>query len=46
MDVLRVREGGEVGGAGVRIVAKELGDFADAVGAVVEEEEGVVIFWG
>ena len=34
---------GEVGLGGAVDVAEELGDFADAVGAVVEEEEGVVV---
>ena len=39
-DVFRVGEGGF--GTAVD-VAEELGDFSDAVGAVVEEEEGVVV---
>ena len=38
-DVFRV---GEVRFGGAVDVAEELGDFADAVGAVVEEEEGVI----
>lgn len=39
-DVLRVGEGGE---RGTVDVAEELGGLADAVGAVVEEEAGVVV---
>lgn len=39
-DVLRV---GEIGFRGAVDIAEELGDFPDAVGAVVEEEAGVVV---
>ena len=34
---------GEVGFGAAVDVSEELGDFADTIGAVVEEEEGVVV---
>jgi hypothetical protein len=34
---------GEVGGGRAVIVSEELGDLSDAVGAVVEEEEGIAV---
>lgn len=42
-DVLGV---GEVGTRGTVMVAQQLGDFTDAIRAVVEEEEGIVIYTG
>lgn len=41
-DVFRI---GEVGFGGAVDVAKELSYFTDAVGAVVEEEECVVVYY-
>ena len=34
---------GEVGFGGAVDVAKELGNLADAIGAVVEEEKGIIL---
>lgn len=39
-DVFRVREGRFGGSVNI---AQELSDFADAVGAVIEEEKGVIV---
>ena len=41
---VRVLGVGEVGLGGAVVVSQELGDLTDTIGAVVEEEEGVIIW--